>query len=183
MLFCLQLYAKAEVLSRTIYTVTPFHITYETINNNKQISLYNLAIKEQDNSDIGILQNEEIKITLKDYVNATRGKRNGYYKVAYQYKNNIYYGTLRESTPHDFKEIAKTTSLFVMGQVLKVPGFTQAVAISKGIIKPNENQTRLKSVGENLYQSTPLKYMEKGSEFDVDEDDVLVLKLKIKDEQ
>ena len=53
---------------------------------------------------------------------------------------------------------------------------------SKGLINPDEDKSRLKTAGENLYESTPLTYAEKGKDFQVEEDGIVVIKLKVKDD-
>ena len=50
------------------------------------------------------------------------------------------------------------------------------------LIKPNPNQNRLQSVGTNVYKSTPLVYTEKGKNIKIDEDSIVLIKIKEKDE-
>ena len=91
-------------------------------------------------------------------------------------------GKMKVSTPKDYKDILKNTGISIVGHALKFPGFSQAIAISKGLINPDEDKSRLKTAGENLYESTPLTYAEKGKDFEVDEDGIVVIKLKVKDD-
>ena len=87
-------------------------------------------------------------------------------------------GTLKLSTPLDKKELAKKAGITIVGQVLKFPGFSQAVAVSKGLIAPNEDQSRLESAGTNLYKSTPLTYSEKGNDLHIEKDSIVVISVK-----
>ena len=96
---------------------------------------------------------------------------------------NSYKGTIRNSTPKDLKEVSKKAGITIVGKVLKIPVFSQVVATSKGIIKPNENQTRLQSAGTNLYKSTPLTYFERGQSLNLEENTIVVIKLKEKDRE
>ena len=130
-----------------------------------------------------IQKGDSIKIKLIEYKTPSRGKRNGFYLIelieAGDSQREKIAGKMRVSTPKDIKEMAKTAGVMITGKVLKVPGFSQAVAISKGLIKPNENEGRLVSAGKNLYESTPLTYIEKGEDFKAEKDGIVVLKLKL----
>ncbi len=173
-------FSYAEILPQTIYAITPAHINYKNLTVNKTIELYQINKTECENQNI-YEHHELVDITIKEYIKAKRGKRSGYYKIIYKNRNDIKEGTMRASTPKDFENIAKQAGIAITGHILKVPGFSQVVAVSKGLLKPNENQNRLQSAGNNLYQSTPLTYIEKGTEFDVEEDGIVVLKLHTED--
>lgn len=176
------IFANAEILPQTVYAVTPTHISNVNLKENQSIKLY--QINKSDCDSQNIYENHEvINITIKEYIKAKRGKRNGYYKIVYKNQNDIKEGTMRASTPKDFENMAKQAGVAITGHILKVPGFSQVVAVSKGLLKPNENQSRLQSAGNNLYQSTPLTYTEKGTEFNVEEDGIVVLKLRTEDEE
>ena len=172
--FFIPLTVSAEIIPDTIYAVSPEYLSYENLNTNDSIYFYVLKTGVLSN-DLNLKENEKIELKIVNYVPPKRGKRNGFYNIKY----GIYYtGTMRASTPKDFKEIAKTAGTTIAGTVLKIPGFSQALAVSKGLILPNENQSRIKSAGENLYKSTPLKYIEKWENFAVEQDGIVVIKLK-----
>ena len=80
----------------------------------------------------------------------------------------------------DIKEIIESASVSLAGKLLKVPGFTQAFATAKGLIKPNEGQSRLKSAGQNLYESTPLTYIKEGEDLEIEPDSIVVIKVNEK---
>ena len=48
--------------------------------------------------------------------------------------------------------------------------------VSKGLIKPNEGQTRLQSAANNFVDDTPLKHLKKGHDVDIKAGDKFVLK-------
>lgn len=181
-LLLMPIFAMAEIIPRTIYAITPEHITYKTLSKNQCISLYAIGDDAYEHQDIGINNREEIKVKLIEYVQAKRGKRNGYYKIEYSHNNITFDGKMKVSTPKDLKDIAHKTGITIVGHILKFPGFSQALAVSKGLLNPNEDESRLKSAGKNLYESTPLTYAEKGKEFDVEEDGIVVIKLKVKED-
>lgn len=178
-LFLLQVQtAYAQVISNKVYAITASDLCFESLEINQNIALHSIAEYEVPNNNT-IKHGDEITVKLKEYVNPKRGKRNGYYKIEYLENNQpVYYGTMRPSTPKDMKDIAKKAGVSIAGHILKIPGFSQAIAVSKGLLSPKEEEGRLKSVGKNLYESTPLTYVEKGTDFQVTKDGIVVLKLK-----
>ncbi len=182
LMLCMPLFAMAEILPRTIYAVSPKQLTSETISPNEYISLYAIGDDAYAHQDIGIKSHEEIKVKIIEYIEPKRGKRDGYYKIEYNYGDIAIMGKMKVSTPKDYKDILQNTGISIVGHALKFPGFSQAIAISKGLINPDEDKSRLKTAGENLYESTPLTYAEKGKDFQVEEDGIVVIKLKVKDD-
>ena len=192
LIFCIVLRANAEVIPHSIYAVSQDEISSADLKEGTIIKL-----KAIDNYSISkdeiIEKNSEIMVRIVQYSQPKRGKRNGYLKV-----NLISYeipsknekrmpkeelmGTLRLSTPKDLKSIAESAGVTIAGHFLKVPGFSQAIAVSKGLLEPNENQSRIKSAGENLYKSTPLVYIEKGKELNIEKDTIVVIKVKSQNE-
>ena len=170
------MFAFAGVIQDTIYAVTPQYISSKTVKQNQTIDLYVLKTGKLSD-DLNLENGEKIQVKILEYTAPKRGKRNGYFKVQYR-GNQLMTGTMRQSSPKDLKKITKTVGVTVAGTILQIPGFSQAIAVSKGLIAPNANQTRLESAEKNLYQSTPLPYLEKGHDFEVKEDGVVVLKLK-----
>lgn len=200
LIFILSLYfmlifntAKADIIADKIYVTSIENINVENLRINQKIKLY--AIQEHKLGEEKFIEEKaELTLKIKEKIAEKRGKRNEYLKVelisytipskneeAIYCKENSYSGTLKNSKPKDLKEISKKAGITIVGKVLNIPGFSQAVAASKGLIKPNENQSRLKSAGTNLYKSTPLTYFEKGDSLTINENTILVVKLKEKD--
>lgn len=184
----LQQAVKAEVIPHKIYAASEKAIEGNKISQNSLLKF--ITIDEYKISEtIKAEKNSEITLKVLEYIAPKRGKRNGYLKVRLEtytipskkevvrLQENLE-GTLRPSVPKDIKDIAENTGVAVAGHFLKVPGFTQAIAVSKGLIKPNENENRLQSAGKNLYQSTPLKYVEKGADFNIEPEAVVVISIK-----
>ena len=179
---------KAEVIPHKVYAAATKAIDSRQLNKNSILTFR--AIDNYKISDkIIIEKNSDIAVRAKEYINPKRGKRDGYLKVQlisytipskdkYIEISEIYEGSLRPSNKKDFKEIAEHTGVSVAGHFLKIPGFSQAVAVSKGLINPNQDESRLKSAGKNLYESTPLTYIEKGKDFNIDEDTIVVISFK-----
>lgn len=179
MFFITAVIAHAQILPDTIFAVTPHHINSKNIKINQTIPL---IVFNSDNSKGDIVKKKMIYIKILQYVKPKRGKRDGYYKVEYNSDVKLS-GKMRASTPKDMKNITEEAGIIIAGHILKIPGFSQAVAVSKGLITPNENENRLQSAGKNLYESTPLTYIEKGKDFDIESDGIVVLKLKEKNSQ
>ncbi len=192
LIFGTALSVNAEVMPHTIYAVSTEELTAENIKtgevlNFKALDEYSISETEK------VEKNAEITVKVIKYSEPKRGKRNGFLNVSLisyevpslnekRRPNEKLKGTLKLSTPKDIKSIAKNAGVSVAGHILKVPGFSQALAVSKGLLEPNENQSRLKSAGQNLYESTPLVYIEKGKDLNIEKDSIVVIKLKTKDE-
>lgn len=133
-------------------------------------------------SDILALKAGDIvKIKIIEYVPPKRGKRNGYYKIQYLTDEGPKPATMHAIEPHNFIDTAEGAAVGAAGHFFKVPLLSQAVAVSKGFVSPNEDQTRLESAGTNLYNSTPLKYGEKGTDFYVEAKGFVEIKVKLYD--
>ncbi|MCD7880044.1 MAG: hypothetical protein LUG16_08955 [Candidatus Gastranaerophilales bacterium] len=168
----------AEIIPHCIYVVTTEDISNKTIKTNQELELFVLDSYEADDG-LCLKENEKITVKILDYVKPKRGKRNGYYKIRYTVNRSTYMeGTMRTATVKDLNDIAKKAGIAIVGHILKVPGFSQAIAFSKGLINPNEDESRLKSAGKNLYESTPLTYVEKGEDFAAEKDSIILLRLK-----
>ena len=94
--------------------------------------------------------------------------------------NGTYYGTMRIAEPKDTAEVLKKAGTTVAGVALGVPGLSQGIAVAKGLISPNDNESRMQSAGKNLYESTPLPLVNKGIDFYAPQDSLVVLSLKKK---
>lgn len=190
LIFIFPLISYAEVLPDKVYAVSID--TYDSSELNEGTDIIVQTIDQYSISSIGNMEkNSIITVRVEKYIEPKRGKINGYLKVKLiNHSNPIenykiiddehldIKGTLRLSTKKDKKEIAKAAGTTIVGHVLKIPGFTQAIALSKGLIKPNPEQSRLKSAGTNLYKSTPLTYIEKGNVLNIEKDSVVVLRFR-----
>ena len=132
-----------------------------------------------------------ISVRVKEYVGPKRGKRNGYLKVNVEsytipsennkeidIKEANLEGTVRVADKLDKKAIAEQAGVYAAELALETPGLSQVYAASKGLIKPNEGESRLKSMGTNLYNSTGLQYIEKGQDMVIKEDSIIVISVK-----
>ena len=182
---------NAEIIPNKIYAISSKTINKETIKEGDIITFISLKhCKIID--DIELNERAEITIKVHEYIKPKRGKKDGYLKIkviSYEdnttkkhidLKNRNITGSLKPSTPKDIKEIVESASVSLAGKLLKIPGFTQAFATAKGLIKPNEGQSRLKSAGQNLYESTPLTYIEEGSDIEIEPDSIVVIKVNEK---
>lgn len=189
-LFLIPIYTYAQVIPDKIYACSTQEIDVKAIKEGELLSFHALGDYEFAESNY-IEENSIITVKIKKYIPPKRGKRDGYAKIqVIQYtvpseENKIVdlskkkiMGKLKLSSPIDKKEILKNAGVSAAGHVLKIPGFSQAIAVSKGLIKPNPDQNRLQSAGTNLYESTPLTYAEKGIDLLIEEDAIVVLKLK-----
>lgn len=183
--------ANAEIIPNKIYAISTQKVEKEEIKTGDKLTF--ISLKEcKIIDDIRIEEHAEITVEVKKYNKPKRGKRDGNLKVkviSYQdlinkktidLKERNILGTLKHSTPKDIKDIIESASVSVVGKLLKVPGFSQAFAATKGLIKPNEGESRLKSAGHNLYESTPLTYIEEGKDLTIEEDSVVVIKVNEK---
>ncbi len=191
-IFMLPIFAYAEIIPHTLYAISHNDISTNFLQADNELSFQ--SIDRYFISEFEYVEKDAIlTVKINEYIKPKRGKRDGYLKVKLiQYTipsedNKIknvedmeIYGTLRLSTPKDKKEIAKSAGISVVGHILKIPGFSQAIAVSKGILIPNPNQNRLQSAGTNLYESTPLTYAEVGEAMEIEEDSIVVMRLKNK---
>ena len=143
--------------------------------------------------DTSVEKDSILTVQVKEYVVPKRGKRDGYLKInvdsytvpsknneEIDVKDKNIEGKLKLTTNIDKKGIAEQTGVYVAGAALDMPGFSQIYAATKGIVKPNDGQSRLESVGTNVYNSTFLPYMEKGEELVIKEDSMVEISVKSK---
>ncbi len=173
--------ANIDVVPANVYAVVQSPFDYHEIQKNDVIDL--IAFKDCGLNEYVINRGDKLSIVLNKYVKPKRGKRNGYYKITLSEINSgkiktVYQGTMRISEPKDLSEIVEKAGITIVGAALKVPGFSQSIAIAKGIVSPNEDQTRLKSACHNLYESTPLPLVKRGDDFSVETDAIVVLRLR-----
>ncbi|MBQ9245225.1 hypothetical protein IJ182_03050 [bacterium] len=81
---------------------------------------------------------------------------------------------LQENWQDDLKKAGKVVTKRVVNTAL--PGAEQIYVVSKGLIKPEEGQTRLQSATNNLIDDTPLKNLRKGSDINIKKGDKIFLK-------
>lgn len=186
--------ANAQIISHKIYAISHNNVRTDQIAKDNVLQFQ--AIEQYLISDTEYVEkNSVLNLKIKEYVQPKRGKRDGYLKVELisytipsendkivRISNEKLGGTLKLSTPKDVKEIAKNAGVTIVGHILKIPGFSQAVAVSKGLINPNPEQNRLQSAGTNLYESTPLTLTEVGENLCIEEDSIVVIKIKEIDE-
>lgn len=190
----LPLYAFSQIIPDKIYACSTQEIDIKTIEEGDLISFHSIGNYELGEENY-IEENSIITVKIKKYVSPKRGKRDGYAKISIiQYtipslENKVIdltdkkiTGTIKLSNPLDKKELLKNAGVSAAGHFLKIPGFSQAIAVSKGLIKPNPDQNRLQSAGTNLYESTPLTYAERGVDLVIEEDAIVVLTLRNENE-
>ena len=170
-------FSFAAVIPDKIYATTPVALE-NNLKPNHHVDLDVLKLGSMT-QDIDLEHGQAIEVKIKEYVPPKRGKRDGYYKVDFNYKNSgVMQGKMAVAKQTDFKDLSKKAGATIAGHALGVVMLPQAYAVTKGLVKPNENESRLKSAGTNLYNSTPLTYTKKGQEFNVPAGGVVVLSLK-----
>ena len=172
-----------DIIPDRIFAVAPSEINENTIEEKQEITLYALEDYSLFDNALNIKKGEELLFILEKYNHATRGKRNGAYSVTLKSPlpedgDYVISGLMLVAQPSDLKSWAGKIGITVTGKALKIPGFSQAVAAAKGIIKPDEEKGRFRTVSRNVYESTPLKYVEKGKEFEVETDGVVKIFLR-----
>lgn len=78
----------------------------------------------------------------------------------------------------DWKKTGKTAGLsagLTVGSHF-VPGLSQIFYFSKGVLKPQDDQSRLESGVKSVYENSPFAYIEKGQDLNIEKGDYLVLK-------
>lgn len=127
---------------------------------------------------------------------AKRGKRAGYIDtvlVAYSVPSlgnqvvNVSDRNLqmriKRYSEKDFKGLAETAATTVVGHVFEIPFLAQGVAAVKGAVNPIEGESRIKSAGIGVYESTPLKFISKGQELEAEQGTRLTLSFKVEAEE
>lgn len=127
---------------------------------------------------------------------AKRGKRAGYIDtvlVAYSVPSlgnqavNVSDRNLqmriKRYSEKDFKGLAETAATTVVGHVFEVPFLAQGLAAVKGAVNPIEGESRIKSAGIGVYESTPLKFISKGQELEAAQGTRLTLSFKIEEDK
>ena len=144
------------------------------------------VIEETELSDGKIIKaNSTLNGTIIKTVDAKRGKRNAYIiiqpesfevdGVVHLIEDKNLEAKVVGYSKRDYKKTALDAGLAVGGYFVK--GLGQIFYFSKGLIIPDEDKSRIKTAFHNVYENTPFVYIEKGDEVDIDEGDLLVLKV------
>lgn len=110
-----------------------------------------------------------------------RGKRQGYFefhptiyktsKGEFNIKNRNLIVKITHYQPLDKKEavkkVATTGVTTVAGKVLKVPVLSQGVSFVKGAVNADEDENMLVGGVKQVYEDSPLSYVEKGESLEI----------------
>ena len=147
-----------------------------------------LKVLKENVFENGITFEEDsiLNVKVTKVIDPKRGKRNGYLIVeplTYTIPSKGITETVNEPSwcakvlgykPFDVKQSAVGAGLAVAGHFVK--GIGQFYYFGKGLIKPEEGENRLKSGVKNVYENSPLAYIEEGEEAHVNKGDLLLLK-------
>ena len=147
-----------------------------------------LKVLKENQFENGIKLEEGSILTAKvtKAVDPKRGKRNGYLiiePVSYTIPSTGETKNVDEPSwsakvlgykPLDAKKSAVGAGLAVAGHFVK--GIGQFYYFGKGVISPEDGENRLKSGVKNVYENSPLVYLEEGEEAHVEKGDLLLLK-------
>lgn len=165
----------------------------DKISTTKDIQEYiTLKVPAQTISGNIHLENESmLRVKITHIEPAKRGKRNGYiitkliaYSIPSQDNKAIDVSDkeielkIKKYSKTDFKGLATSAATSVVSHVVGIPFLNQGVAAVKGAVNPNEGQSRIKSAGVNLYESTPFSYVKRGEDLNVSIGDKLTLSFK-----
>ena len=201
LIFCLLLiliipvYAQAGIISNKIYASPMQEIEAVKTEEGSLLEFKaNDEYKLTDNTSVE--KNSVLTVRVKEYIGPKRGKRDGYFKIYIEsytipsknnkeidVKDKELAGTLKIKTEIDKKEITEAAGVTVAEYALDTTGITQVYYATKGLIKPNEGQTRLQSAGTNLYNSTGLQYIKKGEDLVIKEDSIVEIAVKSKESE
>ena len=190
LMLIMPVYAHAEIFSHKIYANSPQEI--EAVKMVKDNILKFKAIDEYKLTKyISVEKDSIITVRVKEYVAPKRGKIDGCLKIyvdsytipsednkEVDVKDYNIAGTLKNKVNYDKKEIAEAAGISAAEYALDATGITQVYYAAKGLIKPNEGQTRLQSAGTNVYNSTGLQYIGKGQDLVIKEDSVVEIAVK-----
>ena len=185
-------YANAEIIAHKIIAV-PTKAVEQAEMAEGTVLKFKAVDENKLTNDITVETDSVLTVSVKEYVPPKRGKRNGYIKISVDsytipsegnkeidVKDKNIAGSLKLIVNLDKKEIAEMAGVSAAEYALDATGITQVYYATKGLIKPNEGQTRLQSAGTNLYNSTGLQYIEKGEDLTIKEDSIVELSVKSK---
>ena len=183
-------FAFAEIIPHKVYTsptqkIEQSQMTEGNVLKFKALDGYKLT------DSISVEKESVLSVRVKEYIGPKRGKRNGYLKIYVEsytipsennkeinIKDQDIQGTLKVTDKIDTKSLVEQTGAYAAEVALDMPGLSQVYAASKGLIKPNEGQSRLESAGTNVYNTTLLPYIEKGTDMVIEENSILVISVK-----
>lgn len=145
-------------------------------------------VLEENAFENGIKFEEGTVITAKaaKIIDPKRGKRDGYLVIDPETYSVPSTGQVLKITdknwmanvlgykPFDVKNAAVGAGLFAAGMAVK--GIGQMYYFGKGVISPEEGENRLKSGVKNVYENSPLAYVEEGHEVNIKTGDILLIK-------
>ena len=183
-------FAYADIMPHKIYA-SPAQAVEQTQMTEGNILTFKAMDEYKLTDNTSVEKDSVLTVRVKEYVGPKRGKRNGYLKINVEsytipsednkeidVKDANLEGTVKVTDKIDKKAIAEQAGVYAAELALDTPGLSQVYAASKGLIKPNEGETRLKSMGTNLYNSTGLQYIEKGQDMVIKEDSIIVISVK-----
>lgn len=190
LMLMIPVYSQAGIISNKIYANPT-----EEIEAAKQEEGNVLKFKAVDEykltKDISIEKDSVITVRVIEYVGPKRGKIDGHLKVyldsytipsenneEIDIKDKKIAGTLKLKVIIDKTELAEAAGVSAAEYALEATGISQLYYATKGLIKPNEGQTRLQSAGTNLYNSTGLQYINKGEDLVIKEDSIVEISVK-----
>ncbi len=152
-----------------------------------------LKVLDENTFENGIVFEKDsvLKAKVTKVIDPKRGKRNGYLIVeplnytvpsTGETKNvdeEAWSAKVLGYKPFDVKKSAVGAGLAVAGHFVK--GIGQFYYFGKGIINPEEGENRLVSGVKNVYENSPLAYIEEGEEAKVQTGDLLLLKFYYED--
>ncbi len=181
-----------------------FAIAKDTSNKVVVESLCNFSFDEHTNNiQLKVVQENEFKNSIKfeegsiltakisKVINPKRGKRDGYFiidPILYtipstgeikDISGDTWLAKVLGYKPFDAKNAAVGAGLTVAGHFVK--GIGQFYYFGQGIVHPEDGENRLKSGVKNVYENSPLAYIEEGKEASVEKGDMLLLKFYYND--
>ena len=185
-------YANAEIISHKIYA-SPTEIIEQEKMSEGSVLKFKVKDEYKLTDDITVENGSVLTVQVKEYVAPKRGKINGHLKIyldsytvpsednkEIDIKDKNLAGTLKLKTNLDKKEITEMAGVTAAEYAFNATGLSQVYYAAKGLIKPNEGETRLKSIGTNLYNSTGLQYLKKGDDLTINEDSMVEISVKSK---
>ena len=190
LILIIPVYAHAGILPTKIYASPTEEI--EAVKQEKGNILKFKSVEDYKlTDDISIEKDSVLTVRVKEYIAPKRGKIDGYLKVyvdsytipsednkEIDIADKKIAGTLKLKVTIDKTQLAEQAGLSAVEYALDTTGITQAYAAAKGLIKPNEGQSRFESVKTNVYNSTGLQYIQKGEDLVIKEDDTVEISIK-----
>ena len=192
-LFLIAIFLTPQTVEAKTYKMLAVSLDKISTTENNLQKYITLKVPAQNiaGADIRLENESMLRVKITEIQPAKRGKRNGYIitkLVAYSIPSNDNKAIdvtdknielkIKKYSETDFKGLATTAATTVVSHVVGLPFLNQGVAALKGAVKPNEGQSRIKSAGVNLYQSTPFSYVQKGEDLNVDIGEKLTLSFK-----